>query len=233
MSAKDTGLVIGGEPRIDFLPPEVKAGKQARRTRRSLMALVLLVVAACVAGYVFATSLAVQSQGELADAQDRTRALVQEQGEYQSVRTVTAELAATTNARLVGSATEVLWKDYLAQLVTALPSETTVDTYTVESQTAMEGSPVTTIPLQNQRMATVNFVAEFPTLAKAKAVLESLATLPGYADAWATPIELTDEGAYTATFTLNVNAEIAERRFFEAEEPVADGAEETSAEGEE
>lgn len=217
MSGKDVGLVIGGEPRIDFLPPEVKAAKQARRTRRSLGALVLLVVAACAAGVVFATTLNLQAQEQLVSAQDRTRALIQEQGEYAEVRTVTGQIASATNARLVGSANEVLWTAYLGKVVSVLPGGTTIDTYSVESQSANEAAPVAEVPLRQPRIATVNFIAGFPNLAQAKSVLKNLETLPGYAGAWVTPIELTDEGTYSANFTLYVNSDVTERRFFKVE----------------
>src|SRR5690554_4082752 len=102
MSNKDTtGLVVGGEPRIDFLPPEVKAGKRARRTLRSLIALVLAVVVVCAGGYVFASSLAVQAQVALAEEQAKTQALLQEQSQYSEARTVAGQVSAATDARLV------------------------------------------------------------------------------------------------------------------------------------
>ena len=43
-NSKNAGpLVIGGEPRIDFLPVEIKERKKSRRARRSLIAWVRLV----------------------------------------------------------------------------------------------------------------------------------------------------------------------------------------------
>src|SRR5690606_4123650 len=122
MSAKDsTGLVIGGEPRIDFLPPEVKQRKQTRRTRRSLIILVVIVMVACAGGYVFATSLAVQSQLALIDEQSKTSDLLNEQAKYAEARTVSAQLAATEDARLVATGHEILWNAYLAELQATLP----------------------------------------------------------------------------------------------------------------
>ena len=38
-----TALVIGGPPRIDFLPLEVKQRKENRKSRRSLITLVIVV----------------------------------------------------------------------------------------------------------------------------------------------------------------------------------------------
>jgi hypothetical protein len=115
-----------------------------------------------------------------------------------------------------------------------LPAGTTLDTYTVTSQSATEGPPVAAIPLQNPRMATINFVAMFPSLIEAEVALKNLETLPGFADAWVTPIELTDDGVYTASFTLNVHKGVVERRFFTAVEApeAADAATTEPTEGE-
>ncbi len=226
MSKADaTGLTIGGEPRIDFLPPEVKAGKEARRTRRSMTALVLVVVAACVAGYVFSTTLAGQAQAELSAAQDRTHALIQEQGEYNEVRTITGQLAASANARLVGSANEIMWASYMQSLVGVLPSGSTITKYTVDSPAFNGGLSASDTPLQGPSLATVKFVATFPSISAAKSALKNLETLDGYARAWVTPISREDDGKYSADFTLAVSTDVLELRFFaDAEEPDASEA---------
>lgn len=213
---KANGIVIGGEPRIDFLPPEIKAGKQVRRTRRSLLALSLLVVIICVVGYVFAAGLAGLAQVGLASAQDRTQELLEKQAEYTEVRNVSSQISGTKNARLVGSATEVLWKGYLADLVAALPSGVSIEKYGVASQDATELAPVPSVPLQNPRVATITFSTRMPALAHADKTLVNLRSLPGYADAWVTPIVAAGDGTYTADFTLNVNSDVLEKRFFTA-----------------
>jgi anti-sigma factor RsiW len=210
---ESTGLVVGGEPRIDFLPPEIKARKQARRTRRSLLVLSLIVVAVCAAGYVFAAALASLAQTSLAEAQERTQVLLKEQAEYSDVRTVTGQISATENARILGSATEVLWKNYLAQLVGTLPAGVTIEKFTVVGQSATDVAPVPSVLLQNARISTITFSVRMPALADAEAILVNLKSLPGYADAWVTPIEVSPDGTYTAEFTLNVNSDVLERRF--------------------
>jgi hypothetical protein len=216
MSAKDAAaLTIGGEPRIDFLPPEVKQRKQARKTRRSLVALVIVVIVACAGGYVFATSLAVQSQIALANEQATTQSLLQQQTEFAEVRSVTGELQAVSDARRAGSATEVMWAPFLAKLQAALPAGSVIETYLVDSQTALESAPVTAVPLQNPRIATITFTASVPSLASADALLVNLRELPGYADAAMTTASL-DEGLYRVSVTLNINADALEKRFFES-----------------
>jgi hypothetical protein len=232
--ADATGLVIGGEPRIDFLPPEVKASKEAKRTRRSMTALVLIVVAACAAGFVFSATLAGQAQGELSAAQERTQALIQEQGEYNEVRMITGQLAASANARLVGSANEIMWATYMARLVASLPAGATITKYSVEAPSFNEGVSIPDNPLRGASVATVRFVASFPSIAAAKNALKNLESLDGYAGAWVTPISRDDDGTYLADFTLAVNTDVLERRFFEAvEEPEDEGTDAVATDAEE
>lgn len=223
MSAKDaTGLVIGGEPRIDFLPPEVKERKNARKTRRGLIALVIVVMVACAGGYVFATSLALQSQGALADEQAKTAALLAEQAEYSEVRTVAAQLAAVKDARLMGTAAEILWMAQLAELQASLPAGMLIIKADIDSVSAMEPAPVVTVPLETERVATVKMTATAPTLASIADWLDNLRELPGFADVWSTPA--TWEGDhYEVEVRLNINAEAFAKRYFEVK---SDGASE-------
>lgn len=224
MSAKDaTGLVIGGEPRIDFLPPEVKQRKQSRKTRRSLIALVVIVMVACAAGYVFATSLALQSQLALADEQAKTSALLSEQAQYAEARTVSGQVAATQDARLVGTAHEILWQAYLAELQATLPAGMVITGAELGSMSATDLPPVATVPLETERVATLNLTATAPTLASAAAWLDNLRDLRGFADLWATPATWNGV-AYEVEVRLNINASAFEKRFFEGYGETADAA---------
>lgn len=236
MSAKDaTGLVIGGEPRIDFLPPEVKQRKQSRKTRRSLIALVVIVMVACAAGYVFATSLALQSQLALADEQAKTSALLSEQAKYAEARTVSGQVAATQNARLVGTAHEILWQAYLAELNATLPSGMAITAVEIDSMSATDLPPAASVPLETERVATITMMAQTPTLASAAAWLDNLRELRGFADLWATPATWNGV-AYEIEVRLNINASAFEKRFFqgygETSDAPADGEGESTPEPE-
>lgn len=214
---RSAGLVIGGEPRIDFLPPEIKAGNLARKTRRSLLVLVVATVAVCAAGYVFATTLAVQSQVKLAEEQAQTQQLLAEQAEYSEVRTVSGTTAAVQDARIVGSATEIMWADYLAELQASLPVDSTIETFVVDSQAALEAAPEVAVPLQDNRVATITFAVRVASLPVVDSLLVNLRELTGYAGAVVTTIALED-GTYLANGVLHVNSDAFERRFFETVE---------------
>jgi len=220
MSGKNsdpTGLVIGGEPRIDFLPLEVKQRKANRRSRRSLVFLVLLVIVICIGGYVAAAGLAAQSQAELDAARAQTQVLLQQQGEYAIAQTTATEIEAANGAKLVGTATEVLWKEYLAELKEAMPKGTKVIQFNVDSLNVLELEPVVTIPLEQPRVGTISFSVTAPSLARLDELTINLKEMTGFSDATVI-VASTDPDkpatSYTTNVTLHFNAGAYERRFF-------------------
>jgi len=216
MSARNNsaGIIVGGEPRIDLLPPEIKAAKQAGKSRRLLGTLVILVVLLCGGGYAFATSLAIQSQERLVAEQARTEQLLQEQLQYAEARAAANQLAAAEDARLVASSTEILWREYLASIQGTLPEGVVITAYTVDSISAYEVAPELTVPLQQARVATLSLTASSPGLVQIDQWLVALRALRGHADSTVTAITLQEGGVYTANVTLNVNADAFEKRFF-------------------
>lgn len=220
-------IVVGGQPRVDLLPPEIKARKEGRKKLRSLAGVVLFALALCAAGILFATSLAVQSQSQLAEEQARTQSLLQEQLKYAEARSAASLLDAATNARLVGSATEILWREYLADVQGTLPEGVSITTFAVDSLSALDSAPELSVPLQQARVASLTFTTASPGLPEIVQWLVNLRGLPGHADSTVTSITQAD-GVYTANVTLNVNTAAFEKRFFEDVVPAA----ETSTEGE-
>ncbi|MCU1545962.1 MAG: hypothetical protein JWP30_1062 [Homoserinimonas sp.] len=212
---REPAIVIGGVPRIDFLPPEIKAKKEGRRTRRYLTAAVGCVAVLCLIAYVCATTLAADAQSDLADAQQRSQILLTQQGEFIEVRAIASEVATAGDALKVGSATEILWFPYLQQVHSTLPAGMAVTTFAVDSQSALEATPLPSTLLQGPRVATIGLTATSPGYAEIEVWLTNLRSLTGFADATVSSIAL-EEGTYVAMVTLNVNADAFERRFFEA-----------------
>ncbi|TBN57843.1 hypothetical protein EYE40_10825 [Glaciihabitans arcticus] len=217
MSAKDSGpIVFGGVPRIDFLPLEVKQRKANRRSRRSLIGLVIVVLAACLAGYAFSAYLAIQGQMSLVAEQAKTQELLEAQTEFIEAKNAADALAAATNARLVASSPEILWKAYFAELAKTMPGKATILSFAVDAQNVLEldFGGASTVPLENPRIATIEFTVRTATLPIADKVMINLRGMTGYADAAASTIQADDDGGYIMSITLNVNSEAFERRFF-------------------
>jgi len=208
-------LVIGGEPRIDFLPLEIKERKKNRRSRRSLIFLVIAVVGACIVGYVFTAGLAVQAQVQLDTERARTQFLLKEQAKYSEARTVATDIDNSKAAALVGSSTEIMWKNYLRELKNVMPSNTTIVSFGIDSQNTLELAPVVTAPLEQPRVATLTFTARTNSLARADQLTVNVKQLPGFADATTTTIAAEDDSSYMVNVIVHINDSVFERRFFE------------------
>lgn len=215
MSTKNAPvLVVGGEPRIDLLPPEVRASQRARSTRRMLaygVVAVAVVMAVAVAG---SSLLAVQAQSDLAAAQAETQSLLLQQQKYIEVRTVQGDVMLVKAGQEVGASTEIQWKDYLDKVQATLPSGVTIQSVTIDSSTPLAVYQQATVPLQGPRVATITFEASSPVLPQLPAWMTALSTLPGFADATPDSVNLDKTtNAYTAKITMHVNSDAFDGRF--------------------
>ena len=206
-------LVLGAEPRVDLLPPEVKARKKTKTTRRRLIGALIGAVVLVAAGMAAASWQAGQSQADLADAQARTIDLLSSQAKYSEVTKVQAAVDTTAAARQFGSATEVDWKAYLSSIRAVLPADVSIDTVTVDSASPLVGFEQATVPLQTARVATLTLGLTSPNLPSVPQWLEAMKDLPGFADANPGSIVRSESGTYKVGLTLHINAGAYSNRF--------------------
>ena len=209
-------LVVGGEPRIDFLPTETKKRKEYRRQRRSLIALVIVVAVACGVGFVFSTSFAAASLAARDAERANTVGLLDEQKKYSEVRTVQLDTTTLCDARLVGSATEVMWADYISDLKAGLPEGAFLRDVQVDSQSALETTPLVDVLLQQPHVAILGLGVDVPDLQVAQKVMAYIATVPAYADASSTSVATGEGVGFRVEITLDVNSDAFAKRFFAA-----------------
>lgn len=222
--SKEDQLILGAEPRVDLLPPEVLKARAAKATRRRLGLGVLGAVVVVVLGVGATFALSVQAQVDLLTAQARTTELIIAQGEYSEVTKVQYHLDLARAAQQVGASTEIAWKPYLDQVQATLPASVSIDQVTIDSATPIAVYEQATTPLQGARMATISFSATSSVLPDVPAWLRSLATLPGFADALPGSVTLDETtGIYTASITMHVNDAAFSGRFA-PEVPVDDAA---------
>lgn len=215
MSGHDAGdeLVIGGTPRVNLLPPEVKARHNARIIRRRLtvtLAGVVVVVGAGVAGAWWEAS---GSQAALKAAQDRTTELLAGQAQFAEVRHVQEAVETAIVAQRVGASTEIDWKAYLDRIRAVLPVDVIITSAGIDSASPLAPYAQPTVPLQPARVATVTLVLSSPGLPAVPEWLEALKSLPGYADATPSSITLSETGAYDVHLTLHVSEGAYSNRF--------------------
>jgi hypothetical protein len=208
-------LILGGEPRVNLLPPEVAEQAKDRLLRRRLVLATAGTVVLVLLGIGGAGLHATNSAMRLADAQAETATLLAEQGQYVAVRQVQAQVDTAHAARAVGGWTEIDWKAYLQGVRAALPADVGIDTVSVDSTSPLTAFTQPTVPLQNARVATLDMSLSSPGLPAVPQWLERLQELPGMADAAAGSITAVENGGYTVLVTMHINADAFSGRFLD------------------
>lgn len=205
-------LILGGEPRADLLPPELKAARQGRLLRR-IMSIVAAGIVLIVIAAVAAVSLeAGRAQSRLDASEARTTELLLESAKYSEVRTVQNQIDMTTAARQLAAATEVDWRAYLGAVRASLPSDVTIQAITVGSGTPWAEYEQSSVPLYNPRVASLTLSLTSPTLPAVPMWLTNLRTLPGYADAHPGSVTRTETGQYVVELVININKDARSNR---------------------
>lgn len=216
--AHNDSLEIGGYPRVDLLPPEVKKERAAKTVRRRLGLGVLAVIAVMAVATGASVAVAMQAQARLEDEEARTPALVAQQSKFVEVRVLQREVDLIEAAQQVGASTEIDWKKYLESVQSILPGSVTIRSVVVDSATPLAIYAQPTAPLQGARVATVSFTATSSVLPDVPTWIDSFATLPGFADALPGSVARDDAGVYTVGVTMHINDAAFAHRFVTEEE---------------
>ncbi|MGN6426709.1 hypothetical protein [uncultured Leifsonia sp.] len=213
-SQKRDELVIGAEPRVDLLPPEVLAARQSRSTRRALGLGVIGVLVLTLGAIGGSSLLAASANQDLVAAQNRTTDLLTQQQKYMEVRKVQDQVKVVQAAQQVGASTEIDWRDYLVKVQQTLPPEVSLKVITVDSASPLAAYAQSTAPLQGARIATLSFTADSPTLPQVPSWLDSLAKLPGFVDAVPGSVTLDQQSkTYTVNIVMHINQDAYTKRF--------------------
>ena len=216
-SSKDVGLVIGGMPKADLLPPEIKAGERARAQRRGLLAIFVLAVVVVGAGYLGANILAESSRAALALANSQTGAILAEQAQFAEVSEAQQGVDAVEAARMSAMSTEIDWGAQLDAVNATVPDGATLTALTVVSTSPVTPIDLPTSPLEGGRVAELTLTIETAELPDTAKWVEDLSLLSGFVDATPTSI-ISDQGVITVVVTLHLNSEIYWNRFAATEE---------------
>jgi Tfp pilus assembly protein PilN len=213
-STKVDVLRVGGEPRVDLLPPELLDQRKAAGNRRRLGLGVVLVLVLVLGGTAAATVGSIQAQAKLLTAQSLTQSLLAQQKKYIEVQKVQDEVSAREAAQQVGTSTEIDWKKYLTAVQGTLPARVTLTTITIGSASPLTTYTQATVPLQGSRVATLSFAVETPSLPQVPVWLNALPSLPGYVDAVPGSVTRDDTtGLYTVNITMHINGAAFSKRF--------------------
>ena len=212
-AAHDDGLVLGGEPRINLLPPEVVQQASDRTLRRKLILATAGVLVLVLIGVGGAFMHAATSAFRLVSAQSDTTDLLSEQSKYVAVRQVQAQVETALAARAVGGWTDVDWKAYLQGMRAVLPADVAIDAVVVDSTSPLTVYAQPTAPLQEPRVATLTVTMVSPGLPTVPQWLDALHTLPGVTDAVPGSITASETGGYTVVVTMHIDSDAFSGRF--------------------
>jgi hypothetical protein len=209
---------VGGAPRVDLMPPEIRTKRSQLRVRRSLrlalFGVAIVVIVGCGATWLLATV----AQTTLSSAQAQQQQLIAQQATYSDVTSTQKSIALTQAAQKVGDSSEIDWQAYLDKLQATLPAGTTISTVAVTSATPMGtfGQASASTPLQGARVATIIFTVASPSLPSVPQLLDGLKTLPGFVDATPGSLSRIDTGGYTVNLELHIGTQAFANRFDQA-----------------
>ncbi|NEN04498.1 hypothetical protein G3T36_01300 [Diaminobutyricibacter tongyongensis] len=206
-------LIVGIEPRVDLLPPEVRASRKRDALVRRLLVILVVVIVLILAAIGGSSLLAIQSQQALAAEQARTLELAQQQQKYGVVKQVQSQIQLTQAAEQVGASTEIDWNLFLAKAKATLPPGVTLTAISIDSASPLAPYQQSTVPLQGTRVAAVTLNVTSATLPDLPLWLRALAKLPGVADTAPGTVTLSEGGKYTATATIHLNESAFDNRF--------------------
>jgi Tfp pilus assembly protein PilN len=206
------GLILGGEPRVHLLPPEVVARKKARIVRRRLGMGLVAVVLVLAVGLGLGTLSMASAQSELAIAQAQTTSILQQQAKYSDVLKVKADAAAIQTAQKQATAQEISWQPFIERFEATLPAGASITGLTASIDAPFEVAPPVTDPLEGPRIATVVATISM-NQATIAGWLNTLPTLKGFVDATPNSISIGSGGAYVVSITMHINKDALANRF--------------------
>jgi Tfp pilus assembly protein PilN len=210
--AASDGLIVGGEPRVHLLPPQVLARKQSRVIRRRLgMGLVGVIVLVAV-GVGLATLAMASSQSNLLSAQQETASILQQQARYGDVLKVKADDATIQAAQKQATAQEILWQPFIKSFEAALPAGASITSLSASIDSPFAPAQPVTIPLEGPRIATVTATVVMAQ-SSISGWLNSLPALKGFVDMTPDNVAVGSGGGYSVSITLHLNKDVLANRF--------------------
>jgi hypothetical protein len=213
-AGRPEGLDIGLEPRVDLLPPEVRAERKNRSTRRGfgwgVLAVLLVVILGVGGAFVYNVSV----QAKLLGAQLSTADLLTQQQKFSGVREVQKQVAVAQAAQQVGASTEVDWKALLDQIGGVQPAGVTLDSVAADSASPIAIYQQSPDPLQTARIGTITTISVSPTIPDVTSWVRSLEKISGVTDVVPSIGTLdATTNLYTVTMTLHIDQTRFAKRF--------------------
>ena len=208
------GLILGGIPRADLLPPEIRAANRDKSIVRMALTAVVVVAALVAGGIGYATFRALTSENLLQEERIRSDDLLAQQLQYAEVRQIANQVDDAITARRLGTTTEIDWKSYLDEVNATLPSGVTLTSITVDYISPIESAGSVEGPLQEDSVAKLSITATSATVPDVEAWLNDLTGLTGFAGiAPPATVNGSVSGGYNVAIEVLVNKDAYLLRF--------------------
>lgn len=221
-----TDLIVGGPPRVDLLPPEVRERERGRAAAGGAAFAILIAVGIVGAGYAVGTVLNLTAQTHLDSASNHTQQLLKEQEEFAEVQQIKGQLGLAGTAQRVGAASMTDWGGLVGRVAAVLPG--TVQSIRGDVASPLEGFPQSAIPLQGTRVGALQVTVRTATLPDVSAWLDSLAALDFVVDVVPGTISVQEDGSYLTDLIINFNEEAIKNPFVPEETDESEESEESA-----
>ena len=226
MSRDTESLELGGPPRVDLMPAELRAKQRGAGVRRLFVLAWVLSLVVVGAGYALATVHAAAATADLQAAQERSQLLLAEQLEYSEVTTVARQSASIVDGGIAVTATEVLWKDVVDPILGALPADSTVVSIVALGRTFADPELTRGGPLREPLVGRLTIIVTTPTVFDVTGWMRRVEGIPLVSDLVPTTVALSG-GGYQTTIDLSVDVSGLSGRFAVGDEESTDADENT------
>jgi hypothetical protein len=172
--------LMGAEPKISFLPPQIGQKYEVRRLASKVAVAVVIGIAVSVLAYLGAQSLWIASNTKLTEAQSENERVISLQKRYSAVVSLYNESIELGAAAVVVSDKQVDWGVYSELAYADLPRGGAINSMQFTAPSAME-SLTNFDELDGQPIAvTLEIVFQSPTYKGVEMFLRSAQRWPGY-----------------------------------------------------
>jgi len=181
--AVDPKLPLGGDPRVQLLPPSVRLRARAAATRRRLAMLIVLALVVVGGGYGYAFMRSATAQLQLDAARQATQEVLTEQAQYSEGTRAANRLAGIRIAQQGVTAHEIPWDRVFDGIRGLLPEGTSLDEAVAVAQAPWEPALSIEGPLRSSRLAVVTITLVGPTVVDPAVTTTQLSRVTGFVDA--------------------------------------------------
>lgn len=195
--------------RVDLVPPIVEIRRKNAATERKLVAGLLALLIAIVAGGLAVAMLAFTAEGTLAAERVRSQLLLNEQKQYTEVSAVKAQLGAYDGATLAALYSEADWARLMTELDTVLPDDVTLasESITVKGLSDDTSGIIEATGLDAPGVIEISFTANAERFDSPTPLLNALKGLTGYVSATVDAVAASNDAGYTITGIVQLGAD--------------------------